>query len=445
MDVQDPSVLEQPEDQLETSFDWKEHWYPVSFRRDLPKGKPFGFQVHDLKLVLFEDDDGKLSCLRDRCPHRAARLSDGQIRDGRLECLYHGWQYDGSGDCLFIPQMLEGKDYPIRSCVDSFELEEKNGIVWVYPGERSAADPDRIPFIEGSDAPDIFDVTFQMDLPYDQSYLIENVIDIAHIHIAHDGVRGGGVREAAKPLEFKILKSDIEGIKATFRTIGLKRAEGDPEIGGALVEFRAPNLVCYTSQYADSDLVAGLELYSLPMGKGRCRLLYRKFSNFAPLWERLKPRWLEHQTQMLILEQDMNVVIGQHEEIELDGRHVRDVWLPIKTSDRLVIAYRKWLDQFGEGLPFYRGFSSAKDSGLEPQSRKVDMSRRALHTQICGTCSKLLMQLKWGLWISAIVTVLAFSAAILAIPAAGPVGLFVSLALLSGLAAAVCGYGQTRL
>ena len=39
------------------------------------------------------------------CPHRLAPLSEGRIDQwGRLQCVYHGWCFNGSGDCKFIPQ-----------------------------------------------------------------------------------------------------------------------------------------------------------------------------------------------------------------------------------------------------------------------------------------------------------------------------------------------------
>ena len=41
----------------------------------------------------------------DRCPHRLAPLSEGRIDQwGRLQCVYHGWCFNGSGNCKFIPQ-----------------------------------------------------------------------------------------------------------------------------------------------------------------------------------------------------------------------------------------------------------------------------------------------------------------------------------------------------
>ena len=420
---------------LHEAFDWERCWYPLSFLEDLPRDKPSRVSIYDTGLVLFFDGAGQLNCLRDLCPHRLARLSDGQIVEGRLECLYHGWQFDGAGDCQLIPQMIEGKDYPIRSCVQRYPLEIVDGIVWVWAGDAAEADKTLIPVSHAPQSPEIKAVTFQMDLPYDQSYLVENVIDVAHIHIAHDGVRGGGLREAASPLKFDIVHSGLDGIRATFRHIGLEREEDAPEMGAAHVEFVAPNLIRYRSEYADSDLVAGLELFSLPMGKGHCRLLYRKYSNFNGLLERLKPRWLEHQSQVLILEQDMGVVVGQHREIETADQPLSKAWLPIKTSDRLVVEYRRWLDRHGANLPFYRGFTTAKNSGLVPEEANIPHDRHRLHTEICSTCQRVLRRINLG--IKALIGLVAV-ATVLAILSDGGTGQtsLIALALMGLLAIA---------
>lgn len=37
--------------------------------------------------------------------YRLAKLSEGQLMDGRLECLYHGWQFGADGKCVKIPQV----------------------------------------------------------------------------------------------------------------------------------------------------------------------------------------------------------------------------------------------------------------------------------------------------------------------------------------------------
>ena len=111
------------------AFDWRNCWYPVTFLQDLPRDRPTGFTLYDEPLVLFFDGDQTLSCLRDKCPHRAARLSDGQIVDGRLDCLYHGWQFGAEGKCLHIPQLPDGTSIPERACARPYPVVERQGMV----------------------------------------------------------------------------------------------------------------------------------------------------------------------------------------------------------------------------------------------------------------------------------------------------------------------------
>ena len=421
------------------AFDWQNCWYPVSFLQDLPKDRPVRVTLYDQALVLFFDAAGHLTCLKDRCPHRAARLSDGQMVNGRLECSYHGWQFGTGGRCLHIPQLLSGMQIPEKSHVRSYPTSVQGEIVWIWAGDPARADPGHIPTPARANAPSVFSVTFQMDLPYDQSYLIENVIDVAHIHIAHHGVRGGGLRAAAKPLEFQIAESSIAGIRSTFRSVGLERGTESPSLSGATVEFVAPNLIRYVSSYRDPALIAGLELFSLPLGKDKCRLLYRKYSNFTSTWERQKPRWMEHLIQCKILEQDMAVVVGQSTDIEAEAANLKDMWLPLKSSDRLVIEYRRWLDRFGQELPFFRGFATS--GGTAPVGRSGSQSarppavRHVLHTEICQTCSRLHRGL--GRVISALWALVAVAAVVALAVDSGGARLALALAAAAGLLAIV--------
>lgn len=383
-------------DPAEDAFDWRRHWYPIAFLQDLPRQRPHAFSLYDERMVLFVDDDGRLGCLRDQCAHRAARLSDGCIRNGRLECLYHGWQYDNDGACRHIPQLPAGRSIPPKAAVTSYPVAAAQGIAWVWPGDPDAADETLLPLVDELDAGGVTRVDFQMDLPYDQSYFTENVVDIAHIHIAHDGMRGGGHRHLAGPLDFEVLQNDARGIIARFRLApaGDSTQDNAPQgpLEDARMEFHAPNLVRYRAMYRDPGRIAGLALYSIPLGRNRCRMLYRKFSNFTSKTERRKPRWLEHWTQCTILEQDMGVVVGQHATAEREDKPLRDLWLPIRSSDPLVLAYRSWLDRYGASLPFYRGLTSAKNPTPPPDpaiGAESPVDRYRLHTRICCTCSRM--------------------------------------------------------
>ena len=90
------------------AFDWRNQWYPVHFARDLPEGQPQRVYIFDEPIVLLKrPGDQGVVALRDRCPHRAAALSEGRMMpDGQLQCAYHGWSFDGeSGICTNIPQV----------------------------------------------------------------------------------------------------------------------------------------------------------------------------------------------------------------------------------------------------------------------------------------------------------------------------------------------------
>ena len=90
------------------AFDWRNQWYPVHFAQDLPEGKPQRVYIFDEPIVLLKrPGEQGVVALRDRCPHRAAALSEGRMTpDGHLQCAYHGWLFDGeSGICTNIPQV----------------------------------------------------------------------------------------------------------------------------------------------------------------------------------------------------------------------------------------------------------------------------------------------------------------------------------------------------
>ncbi len=365
-----------------SDFNWKQCWYPVTFVQDLPKDRPFGFSLYDEPLVLFRSQDGQLGCLSDRCSHRAAKLSDGQLIDGKIECLYHGWQFDTEGKCLHIPQLPADAKIPTRACVRSLVTAERQGIIWVWPGEPEAADLERIPTISMLDKPGIIHTDFILDLPYNHTYLVENVLDPAHIHISHQGTQGN--RKEAQPLEIQVIESSAQRIQAKYREAN------NPNKTWKQIEFVAPNLVHNVIDIGIRGWFLGLVFYALPLGKSRCRLLFRTYRNFAPWTAKLRPRWLDHLRWNKILEEDLPLIVGQEEQIERLGKSLKEIYLPLKTADTLVIEYRKWLDKFGSSLPFYEGYSTSKHALVEASAHEqlVLQDRFSRHTRICSACDR---------------------------------------------------------
>ncbi|HEY9882197.1 MAG TPA: Rieske 2Fe-2S domain-containing protein, partial [Thermosynechococcaceae cyanobacterium] len=74
-------------------------WHPVARSEDVQKGALLPVHLLEEDLVLWRSSDQLHAC-RDLCAHRGTRLSIGQVTDGTLVCPYHGWAYNGEGQCV---------------------------------------------------------------------------------------------------------------------------------------------------------------------------------------------------------------------------------------------------------------------------------------------------------------------------------------------------------
>lgn len=318
-------------------------------------------------------------CLKNLCPHRAAKLSDGQIVDGKVECLYHGWQFGTDGECLHIPQLEQSAKIPKQACVKSFPVREFQGIIWVWLGDEKIDDENLIPKIAEVEKSGLFIVDTVTDLPYDPDFLVENFLDPAHVPISHDLTELGMKRELASPLDMEIISSSIDGF------VGRYKKRNNIHIPWIDIEFIAPYFVKYKIGNEATKMFGGFALYAVPLGKGRCRVLVRRYGNFFSRLFKLKPRWLEHLRQNKLLEEDLPFIVEQQAYIEQTGKNLKEVYLPLKSSDTFVIEHRKWLDKFGQNLPFYQGYTTFKRS-QNSRREPIYLDRFSRHTKICSSC-----------------------------------------------------------
>jgi len=64
----------------------------------------------ELVLVKWEDE---VFALEDRCSHQDFPLSEGEVEDGKLECVFHGAKFDiRSGKAVQLPAIKPVKTYP---------------------------------------------------------------------------------------------------------------------------------------------------------------------------------------------------------------------------------------------------------------------------------------------------------------------------------------------
>ena len=74
-------------------------------------GAPVRFMLLGEKLIAFRDSAGRVGVMDHRCPHRCASLFLGRNEEGGLRCLYHGWKFDTSGQCIDMPSVPPQQDF----------------------------------------------------------------------------------------------------------------------------------------------------------------------------------------------------------------------------------------------------------------------------------------------------------------------------------------------
>jgi nitrite reductase/ring-hydroxylating ferredoxin subunit len=116
-------------------------WHPVALSTAVPAGVTRAVVLDGQEIVLWRGADGAPHAWEDRCPHRGMRLSYGFVRGSALNCLYHGWEYDGSSRCVRIPAHPD-LDVPKTIKARSYALVEAGGLVWInLAGDAAPAAP----------------------------------------------------------------------------------------------------------------------------------------------------------------------------------------------------------------------------------------------------------------------------------------------------------------
>jgi 5,5'-dehydrodivanillate O-demethylase oxygenase subunit len=115
-----------------------------------------------------------------RCAHRLTQLSTGTVEGDCIRCLYHGWMYDGSGQC--VDQPGEDELFASKVRIRSYPVEEYLGLIFAYLGEGDPPPMRRYPEFEAEPAlevyaPDIWPCNF--------FNRIDNFCDVGHVAYTH--------------------------------------------------------------------------------------------------------------------------------------------------------------------------------------------------------------------------------------------------------------------
>jgi phenylpropionate dioxygenase-like ring-hydroxylating dioxygenase large terminal subunit len=160
-------------------------WHPVAPITELPAdGAPLKVELLGKPWVLVTLGQ-RLVALWDRCPHRLVPLSQGTVVGDRLQCRYHGYEFDADGSCRLIPALGDVTP-PAHLGVPRAHVRTAFGLIWLcaadepapFPfdssGEWPYLDPDLDAFIAGP-----------FDTPVSAGLLTDNFLDVTHLAFLH--------------------------------------------------------------------------------------------------------------------------------------------------------------------------------------------------------------------------------------------------------------------
>lgn len=309
-------------------------WLPAAYARDI-EASPVSAVVMGERIVLFRTSGG-VRAFRDLCIHRGAALSLGRCSGDTIVCPYHGWEYDGEGQCVKIPQQPPAQAIPAKAKATAYACREAFGIVWVHIGDGE--DPE-LPEYPEYDDPDYRTVLCgPFALSASAPRVVENFLDVGHLAFLHEGYLGD-------PEHSEISDYQVYREPGRIRSTEIDVFQPNPDGGGEsrvnryVYEVLKPTVARLKKYDPESGAAFTMLFAVLPVenvGSKVFALVSRNYDLNAP-GEPIAA------FQQMIIDQDTYMVESQRPELlplDLQAEmHLK--------ADRLSIAYRQWLRELG--------------------------------------------------------------------------------------------------
>ena len=292
----------------------RNQWYAVLESRELDKGKILGVTRLGEKLVFWRDKRNNVTCLKDKCAHRGAKLSIGQICDKgeTIECPFHGLRYDKTGKCTIIPANGRNAPVPERFKVNSYLTSESMGFIWIWWGDPRIEYP-ALPIFEEFNDKGFKYKTHTEVWPVHYSRAIENQLDVVHVPFVHSNTIGRGLGKLVHgPLvemsedknEFKMW---VNNQKDDGKTVPIKPKDFPTEFKTIYLHFKFPHV--WQNHLTEK---ARVFIAFVPIDEGHTKFYMRFYQRYIkiPLLKGLV-NYLGKRFSIVILHQDRRVVITQ--------------------------------------------------------------------------------------------------------------------------------------
>jgi 5,5'-dehydrodivanillate O-demethylase len=191
----------------------RKFWQPVALSRQVARGAAMPLRILSEDLTLYRGESGEPHLIGGRCAHRLTLLHTGWVEGERMRCAYHGWKYDGTGQCVERPAEKDAGLPDVR--VAGYPVHEYCGLIFAYMGEGQAPafDLPRKDVFEVKGAP----VHARAETwPCHWFQQVENSLDATHVSFVHQlgmpGPFGAAVTTAIPELSYEETDAGIRQI-----------------------------------------------------------------------------------------------------------------------------------------------------------------------------------------------------------------------------------------
>lgn len=158
---------------------FRQFWLAIFQSSDLGAEWSKPIRILGENLTLFRGKGGQVYLVGNRCAHRGVQLSTGIVEGEGIRCNYHGWKYDGLGQC--VDQPSEPRSFADKVRIKSYPCREYLGLVFTYMGDGDPPPMPRYPHFEE----DGVRFSHQLIRPMNFFQNLENSIDEVHIGFLH--------------------------------------------------------------------------------------------------------------------------------------------------------------------------------------------------------------------------------------------------------------------
>jgi phenylpropionate dioxygenase-like ring-hydroxylating dioxygenase large terminal subunit len=164
----------------------RRYWTPILLDWELPTPDcdPVRVRILGENLVAFRDTSGKVGLLANECPHRRVSLYFGRNEEGGLRCVYHGWKFDTTGQCIDMPNEPAASNFANKVKVPAYPIAETGNVIWAYLGPKDQQPPP--PTFDWTTVPDTHRGISKIWQDCNWVQALEGGIDTSHSSFLHN-------------------------------------------------------------------------------------------------------------------------------------------------------------------------------------------------------------------------------------------------------------------